>query len=259
MAIARRRSSCDAWADLLATPPGYTVFASDQLRRTPSIEVLLPSEICAEIAPDSLAPTEMCDVGDFCFPPAGELEDRSLIVSNLEAGVGAADLRRAAAWFGDVECAELRDGGRAGAVRFFDLRAAMAMRRGAPGRAWAVRFAPPQPIADRKRPPNNGTIVIFHLAEGIADAQLHERLAPFGAIRQIRAPPDRTTQRFVEFWDTRDADSALRALRGRTILNSRISVEFSLPGGCRRNPDAFQDARTPVVVRRSVAPCTIAH
>jgi RNA recognition motif-containing protein len=260
MATARRRSSCDGWADLLATPPGYTVFPSDPLPRIPSIDVLLPSEICDEIAPDSLVPTEMCDVEDFNFQFPGELEDRSLIVSNLEPGVTATDLQEEASHFGEVESVELREGGLIGSVRFFDLRAAMAMRRGLLSRrGWILQFAPPQPIVDRKRPPNNGTIVIFHLVEGIADDQLHEKLAPFGAIRQIRAPPDRTTQRFVEFWDTRHADQALRGLRGRTILNSRISVEFSLPGGYRKNPEAFQETRAPVVVRRRVAPCTIVH
>jgi RNA recognition motif-containing protein len=207
-----------------------------------------------------MVPTEMCDIEDFNFQFPGELEDRSLIVSNLEPGVTVTDLHEEASQFGDVESVELREGGQIGTVRFFDLRAALAMRRGpVGGRAWILQFAPPEPIKDRKRPPNNGTIVIFHLVEGIADDQLHEKLAPFGAIRQIRAPPGRTTQRFVEFWDTRDADEALHGLRGRTILNSRISVEFSLPGGYRKHPEAFQETRAPVVVRRRVEPCTIVH
>jgi RNA recognition motif-containing protein len=257
----RRRSSFDGvWADLLATPPGFCFCTHDQLQRTPSIEVLLPADLCDDATTPPIAPTEMSDVEDFQFP--GELEDRSLLISNLQAGVTSADLRDTASAFGDVEAVELRERSPVGTVRFFDLRSAMAMRRSFPrgsARGWIAQFAAPQPITDRKHPPNNGTIVIFHLAEGISDRQLREELAQFGAIRQIRSPPDRTTQRFVEFWDTRAAEAALRGLRGKVILNSRVSVEFSLPGGYRKNPEAFQGARAPVVVRRTAAPCTIEY
>jgi RNA recognition motif-containing protein len=194
---------------------------------------------------------------DFNFP--GELEDRSIVIANLPSTTTIEELRAESERFGEVESVDI---GEQGTVRFFDLRAAMAMRRNCRvngGPPWIVRFALPQPIADRKRPPNNGTIVLFHLREGITDEELKSELVRFGDIRQVREAPDRNTQRFVEFWDTRAAEAALRGLRGRTLLNSRVSVEFSLPGGFRKNPEAFQNARAPVIVRRTVAPCTIVH
>jgi RNA recognition motif-containing protein len=192
------------------------------------------------------------------------LEDRGIVISNLEPDVTSEDILKVSSDFGAVEFVELKDlrSGIVANVRFFDLRSAMGMRRdfrSVCARPWMLQFAVPQPIKDRKHPPNNGTIVIFHLLEGVSDGQLKEELSRFGQIRQIRSPPDRMTQRFVEFWDSRCAEAALRGLRGRIILNSRISVEFSLPGGYRKNPDVFQDARAPVVVRRTAVPCTIAH
>jgi RNA recognition motif-containing protein len=199
---------------------------------------------------------------DFTFQFPGELEDHSVIVSNLPMDITTTELHETASHFGLVESIELKGHNVVATVRFFDLRAAMTMRRDFRKvfpKGCMVQFAIPQPIKDRKHPPNNGTIVIFHLVEGISDAQLEGELKRFGEIRQIRSPPDRTTQRFVEFWDTRDAAVAVRGLRGKTILNSRISVEFSLPGGYRKNPEALQNARPPIVVRRTIAPCTIEY
>jgi RNA recognition motif-containing protein len=259
----RRRSSFDgSWADLLLTPPGYSVSPPDQLCRTPSVIALLPTGICDEDGTPVIPPTKMEDVADFNFQFPGELEDRAIVISHLQPGTTAEDLRTAASAFGEVDIVELKDNGLVGTVRFFDLRSAMSMRRDfrtVSSHRWILQFAPPQPITDRKRPPNSGTIVIFHLVEGITDEQLREELSRFGQIRQIRSPPDRKTQRFVEFWDLRHAAAALHGLRGRAILNSRVSVEFSIPGGYRKHPEMFQDARTPVVVRRTLVPCTIAH
>jgi RNA recognition motif-containing protein len=112
-------------------------------------------------------------------------------------------------------------------------------------------------VTNRRKPPNNGTVVIFHLLPGTTDEAVGEALSKYGTVRQVRSPPDRDTQRFVEFWDLRDAERAVKEMRGRVILNARVSVEYSLPGGCRKDPNALSEYRAPTVVRKTTAPLSM--
>jgi RNA recognition motif-containing protein len=97
-----------------------------------------------------------------------------------------------------------------------------------------VSYAPLSKIDDPKKPPNNGTIVVFHLPQGISPSDIEEAFGQFGEIRQIRGTPTKPTQRFIEFWDIRAAERALNGLSGKYLMGSRVSIEFSLPGGFRR-------------------------
>ena len=51
---------------------------------------------------------------------------------------------------------------------------------------------------------------------------------------QIRETPHRSHHKFVEFYDVRAAESALRALNRSDIAGKRIKLEPSRPGGARR-------------------------
>ena len=102
------------------------------------------------------------------------------------------------------------------------------------GKTITVSFAPLPVILDPKKPPNNGTIVIFHLPAGITDDQIVTIFGQFGEIRQIRGTPTKTQQRFVEYYDTRHAEAALLSMSGKYVMGTRVSIEFSLPGGFRR-------------------------
>lgn len=124
-------------------------------------------------------------------------------------------------------------------VEFFDLRNAIFYRHKFStsvlnGYIANVRYAPPLPYEKKQKPPNNGTLVIFHLPPDITSQQLDAIFSVYGQIRQIRGTPFKPSQRFVEFWDTRDSQKALVGLNGQIIGGNKISVEFSLPGGFRR-------------------------
>lgn len=57
--------------------------------------------------------------------------------------------------------------------------------------------------------------------------------------RQIRETPHKKHHKFIEFYDVRAAEAALRALNRSDIAGKRIKLEPSRPGGTRRKCVAF--------------------
>mgnify|MGYP003702562047 CR=1 FL=1 len=51
---------------------------------------------------------------------------------------------------------------------------------------------------------------------------------------QIRETPHKRHHRFIEFYDVRAAESALRSLNKSDIAGKRVKLEPSRPGGARR-------------------------
>ena len=56
---------------------------------------------------------------------------------------------------------------------------------------------------------------------------------------QIRETPHKSHHKFVEFYDVRAAEAALKALNRCEIAGKRIKVEPSRPGGARRRFVSF--------------------
>lgn len=52
-----------------------------------------------------------------------------------------------------------------------------------------------------------------------------------GPIKEMRDTPWKKNQRFVEFFDTRDAAKALKQMNGKEIHGKHVVIEFSRPGG----------------------------
>ena len=74
----------------------------------------------------------------------------------------------------------------------------------------------------------------------------------FGEIRQIRPTPSKQNQKFIEFWNTKAAAAAVRAMRNRKrkqVLGSKVAVEFSLPGGYRKNMQSLYETKLPTIER----------
>jgi hypothetical protein len=255
-------SGFDTWSELLATPPQTEFYWNDQLlSNSASIECLLPAGLDDENNTRNLQPTKLEDFSYLSVRYPGEWEDRALTISNLHPDITRDGIYNRALEFGDVESASLDPRTRIATVRFFDLRAAYHMRAshfGSQGQRWVTRFAPPAPVTDLKNPPNNGTIVLFRLKPGTTDAAIYKEFAQYGAIRQVRSRPDYHTQRFIEFWDARSADKAIKATRGKIVLNSKVSVDFSLPGGYRKRAEK-QQRNGPRITPRTGVPCMFCY
>lgn len=63
-----------------------------------------------------------------------------------------------------------------------------------------------------------------------------------GPVKELRETPLKKHQRFVEFYDVRDAAKALREMNGKEIHGKPVVIEFSRPGGHSRK---FFNAPTP--------------
>jgi RNA recognition motif-containing protein len=168
-----------------------------------------------------------------------EIENRALLVSNVDPTTPIEEIERVFNEIGAVKAmdASTLDSGSV-TVEYFDLRHANQARTTplvVNGSTVSLCYAPLPRIEDTRNPPNNGTIVVFHLPTGITNQQIEATFGPFGEIRQVRGTPSKPNQKFVEYWDIRGAQTALDALNGQYLMGSRVSIEFSLPGGFRRN------------------------
>jgi hypothetical protein len=190
-----------------------------------------------------------------------ELEDRRVEISNFDPETTTeAVVLETAVEYGAVEKVDMSEKASGKIfVKYYDLRHSYALR-GATIRfgrlTWQLQFAHPEKIGNVKKPPNNGTIVVFKAPAEVTHDVLLAEFEKHGDIRDIRSSQG---QRFVEFWDTRACEKALLFARGTKLFGLKLSVEYSRPGGYRKNPDAFLSSRKPVVARaaKGKAPASI--
>jgi RNA recognition motif-containing protein len=236
------------WSDFIATPPSFA--SASQPYRTdyfdPTLQDFLISEeqvsTIFEATPAPFrAPQPM---PAFAGPVSefNEIENRTLLVSNLHPETTEEEIANAFNLFDrirNIEYGQVVDYCEA-KIEYFDLRHAQQVKRTAHnmtlhGSVISVVYAPLPKIEDPRKPPNNGTIVVFHLPPGLTPQQIESTFGEFGDIRQVRGTAGKPTQKFIEYWDIRAAERALDGLNQRYVMGSRVSIEFSLPGGFRRN------------------------
>ncbi|KAJ7945473.1 protein terminal ear1 [Quillaja saponaria] len=105
---------------------------------------------------------------------------------------------------------------------------------------WAQFVIPAQnaiPAGD-----NQGTIVIFNLDSEVSTDRLRQIFEAFGPVKEMRETPLKKNQKFVEFFDIRDAAKALKDMNGKEIHGKPVVIEYSRPGGHGRK---FFNAVTP--------------
>ncbi|KAI3918002.1 hypothetical protein MKW98_000236 [Papaver atlanticum] len=78
---------------------------------------------------------------------------------------------------------------------------------------------------------NQGTIVVFNLDSGVSMLTLKQIFEAFGTVKELRETPSKKHQKFIEFYDIRDAARALSEMDGKEIEGKRVMIEFSRPGG----------------------------
>ncbi|KAL5552728.1 hypothetical protein UlMin_040129 [Ulmus minor] len=91
---------------------------------------------------------------------------------------------------------------------------------------------------------NQGTIVIFNLDPDVTAFTLKEIFQAFGSIKELRETPSKKHQRFVEFFDVRDAAKALKEMNGKEINGKSVVIEFSRPGGYSRKFAAINTTKS---------------
>ncbi|XP_071740116.1 protein terminal ear1 homolog [Rutidosis leptorrhynchoides] len=74
---------------------------------------------------------------------------------------------------------------------------------------------------------NQGNVVVFYLAPDFSSDVITDIFEAFGCVKEVRDTPLKKNQKFIEFYDTRDAAKAVAALNGREIGGKVVVVEFS--------------------------------
>lgn len=76
-----------------------------------------------------------------------------------------------------------------------------------------------------------------------------------GSVKELRDTPMKKNQKFVEFYDTRDASKALININGKEINGKTVVVEFSRPGGYKFGPkhNRFNHVNVTVTVNSTVS------
>ncbi|OHS94073.1 hypothetical protein TRFO_39724 [Tritrichomonas foetus] len=188
-----------------------------------------------------------------------EIPSRSLQIANIPSNATKDDFNFIFSFFGDVQTADYSQIERGIAtVQFYDMESAQKMRLSeifVRSKRINLIFRPEEIVKDAKHPNNNGTIVLFHLPRNTDDKTLTDLFSQFGKIRQVRHTPYKESQRFIEFYDIRGAEKALEQLNG-TLLDrrnprSKIAIEFSLPGGFKKNVQKFYRSALPTIVRNN--------
>lgn len=81
---------------------------------------------------------------------------------------------------------------------------------------------------------NQGTLVVFNLDSSVSNDELHHIFGVYGEIKEIRETPQKIHQKYIEFYDTRAAEAALRELNSRYIAGKQIKLEPSHLRGLRK-------------------------
>ncbi|KAI4384164.1 hypothetical protein MLD38_002352 [Melastoma candidum] len=163
-------------------------------------------------------------------PPAHpHTPSRAVLLSLLPCNLSETALRRELEVFGEVRAVEMDwEGDGVVTVHFYDLRHAQRAVKEIPeqqDRGVASRedgySHPPEPRQHR------------HIQPGPDRKRLTVR-ARNGPVKELRDTPYKKHQRFVEFYDVRDASRALGEMNGKEINGRSVVIEFSRPVGFSR-------------------------
>ncbi|EAY76892.1 hypothetical protein OsI_04851 [Oryza sativa Indica Group] len=109
------------------------------------------------------------------------------------------------------------------------------------GQAVWAHFAAASTVPDDGA--SRGSLVVLNSLPAMSVFELREIFQAYGDVKDVRESALRPSNKFVEFFDTRDADRALHELNGKELFGRRLVVEYtrpSLPGPRRRGHVSHQ-------------------
>jgi RNA recognition motif-containing protein len=202
------------WSDFIATPPSFSSAsqfgaggdcAGMPMQPVPNFAIYFPDAPPYEPGDGKPPRAPSAPFPGAAPPDFSEVENRSLSVANLPPSITDAQIQ---SYFNPCDSAKSIDRSALDSgvltIEYFDLRHATQTKRNMGGlvlggAAVQVSYAPLPKIEDPKNPPNNGTIVVFHLPPGVTPQQIESTFGPFGDIKQVRGTPTKPNQRFIEY------------------------------------------------------------
>ncbi|GAB2220354.1 hypothetical protein Droror1_Dr00008001 [Drosera rotundifolia] len=168
--------------------------------------------------------------------PFGEFPSRTLFVRNINITVDDSELRAVFEQYGDVRTMYTASKHRGFVmISYYDIRAARNALKALQGKALRqkkldIHYSIPKDTPSDKDL-NDGTLLAFNLNPSVSNANLLQIFGTYGEIKEIREIPNRMERKFIEFYDLRSAEAALRALNLTEIAGKRIRLEPSRYGG----------------------------
>ncbi|XP_075092553.1 protein MEI2-like 2 [Nicotiana tabacum] len=172
--------------------------------------------------------------------PYGEHPSRTLFVRNINSNVEDSELQSLFEQYGDIRTLYTACKHRGFVmISYYDIRAARTAMRTLQNkplrrRKLDIHFSIPKENPSEKDI-NQGTLVIFNLDPSVSNEDLRQIFGAYGEVKEIRETPHKRHHKFIEFYDVRAAEAALKALNRSDIAGKRIKLEPSRPGGARRN------------------------
>ncbi|GMI77723.1 MEI2-like protein 5 [Hibiscus trionum] len=172
--------------------------------------------------------------------PYGEHPSRTLFVRNINSNVEDSELRALFEQYGDIRTLYTACKHRGFVmISYYDIRAARTAMRVLQNkplrrRKLDIHFSIPKDNPSEKDV-NQGTLVVFNLDPSVSNEDLLQIFGVYGEVKEIRETPYKRHHKFIEFYDVRAAEQALKSLNRSDIAGKRIKLEPSRPGGARRN------------------------
>ncbi|KAH7415067.1 hypothetical protein KP509_14G026200 [Ceratopteris richardii] len=172
--------------------------------------------------------------------PYGEHPSRTLFVRNINSNVEDSELRALFEQYGDIRTLYTACKHRGFVmISYYDIRSARSAMRALQNkplrrRKLDIHFSIPKDNPSDKDI-NQGTLVVFNLDASVSNDDLRQIFGHYGEVKEIRETPHKRHHKFIEFYDVRAAEAALRALNRSDIAGKRIKLEPSRPGGARRS------------------------
>ncbi|KAE7996292.1 hypothetical protein FH972_001025 [Carpinus fangiana] len=172
--------------------------------------------------------------------PYGEHPSRTLFVRNINSNVEDSELRVLFEQYGDIRTLYTACKHRGFVmISYYDIRAARTAMRALQNkplrrRKLDIHFSIPKDNPSDKDI-NQGTLVVFNLDPSVSNEDLRQIFGAYGEVKEIRETPHKRHHKFIEFYDVRAAEAALKSLNRSDIAGKRIKLEPSRPGGARRN------------------------
>ncbi|KAL1834055.1 hypothetical protein ACET3Z_003706 [Daucus carota] len=172
--------------------------------------------------------------------PYGEHPSRTLFVRNINSNVEDSELRTMFEQYGDIRTLYTACKHRGFVmISYYDIRAARTAMRALQNkplrrRKLDIHFSIPKDNPSDKDI-NQGTLVVFNLDPSVSNDDLLQIFGAYGEVKEIRETPHKRHHKFVEYYDVRASEAALKSLNRSDIAGKRIKLEPSRPGGARRN------------------------
>jgi len=204
------------------------------------------NQFSQQINPDPPSGSEDSPPNQWGEHPCGEHPSRTLFVRNINSNVEEAELKQLFEDFGAIRSMYTSCKHRGFVmISYYDIRHAKNAMRTLQGKNLRRRKLDIHYSIPKENPPekdqNQGTLVVFNLDPSITKDELRDIFGVHGEIKEIRETPNKRHHKFIEFYDVRCAEQAMKCLNKTEIKSKKIKIEPSRPGGRKSQNSAPRD------------------